>query len=62
MDIDVTGKLNSWSLFTYKNVFGLFMGTAEKWGTWKINTYYILISSAKSCWGYTIILASSYSA
>ena len=24
MDIDITEKLNDWTLFTYKNLFGLF--------------------------------------
>ena len=26
MDIDIIGKLNYWSLFTYTNLFGLFPG------------------------------------
>ena len=29
MDIDIIGKLNDWTLFTYKNLFGLFSKYAE---------------------------------
>ena len=60
MDIDI-GKLNDWTLSTYKNLFGLFSSKAEICWTCKINASYILSSSIKSCWGYTIILISSYS-
>ena len=56
MDIDITGKLNDWILFTYKKLFGLFSRKAEICRTWKINASYILSSSAKSCWVYTIII------
>ena len=61
MDIDITGKLNDWTLFTYKNLFGLFSRKAEICWSWKINASYILRSKAKSCWGYTIIPISSNS-
>ena len=29
MDIDIIGKLNDWTLFTYKNLFGLFPKNSE---------------------------------
>ena len=56
MNIDIIGKLNEWTLFTYKSLFRLFPRKAEIWQTWKINASWILSSSAKICWVYTIIL------
>ena len=29
MNIDITGNLNDWTLFTYKNLFGLYSRMAE---------------------------------
>ena len=29
MDIDIIGKLNDWTSFSYKNLFGLFSRKAE---------------------------------
>ena len=29
MDIDIIGKLNDWTLYTYKNLFGLFSKYVE---------------------------------
>ena len=49
MDVDIIGKLNDETLFTYKNLFGLFFRKAEICRTWKINASYILSFSAKSC-------------
>ena len=60
--MDIIGKLNDWTLFIYKNLSGLFSTKAEICRTWKINASYILSSSPKSCWSYTIILKFSYSA
>ena len=56
MDIVITGKLNDWTLFTYKNSFGLFSRKAEICQTWKTNAFYnsSMSSSAKSCCSYTI--------
>ena len=48
MDIDITGKLNFLTLFTFKK-FGLFSRKVEICRTWKINASYILGSSARSC-------------
>ena len=56
MDTDIIGKLYDWTLFTCKNLFGLFSGKVEICWIWKIKASYILSSSAKSYWGYTIIL------
>ena len=53
MDIDISGKLNDWTLFTYKNVFELIFRKAEICRTLKING-----SSAKRCWVYTIDLST----
>ena len=46
----------------YLDIFlsGLFSRKSEISWTRKINTSYILSSSAKSCWGYTTILISFY--
>ena len=60
MNIDITGKFNDWTLFTYRYLFGSFSRKAETCRTWKINASFIL--SPKSCWGYTIILISFCSA
>ena len=49
MEIDIIEKLNELSLFTYKNLFKLFFRKAEICQTKKINTSYILNSSAKTC-------------
>ena len=38
MDIDIIGKLNDWTLFTYKDLFELFSKKAEIYLTSKINT------------------------
>ena len=62
MDLDIIENLNDWTLFTYKNLFGLFSRKTEIYQTYKINAPYILSSSAKSCWGYTIIFMSTNSA
>ena len=37
-------------------MFALFSRKAEIYQTWKVNTFYILLFSAKSCSGYAIIL------
>ena len=37
MDILVIGKLNDWTVFTDKNLFGLIAKKAEISQTWKIN-------------------------
>ena len=50
--MDITGKLNDWTLFMYKNLFGLFSSKAEISWIRRINVSYILSSSAKSYWGY----------
>ena len=47
MNIDITGKLNDWTLFTCKNLFGL--TKAEIHRNWKINASNMVSSSAKSC-------------
>ena len=39
----------------------LYLHKAKICQTWKINVSYILSSSAKNCWGYTIILTFTYS-
>ena len=44
MGIDIIGKLNDGTLFTFKKLFGLFSRKAEICQTWKINVSYILIS------------------
>ena len=49
MDIDITERLNEWTLFAYKNLFALFSRKAEISQTWKINASVILSSSAKIC-------------
>ena len=36
-------------IYRYKNLFVLFSRKADKCRAWKINAYYILSSSAKSC-------------
>ena len=56
MDIHTIGKLNDWTLFTYKILFGLISRKDEICWTLKANASYILISSVKSCWAYTINL------
>ena len=56
MDIFIIRKLHDRTLFTYKNLFWSISRKAEIWWTWKINAFYILSSSAKSCIGYTIII------
>ena len=56
MDIDIIGKLNDWTLLTYKNLSALFFRKTEICWTKKINASYILRSSAKSCWSCVIIL------
>ena len=53
MAIDIPGKLNYWTLFKYKNLFGLFSSKVETCRTWKINVSNNLSFSTKSCWGYT---------
>ena len=62
MDISAIGKLNDGTLFTYKNLFGLFSGKTGTCQFRKINVPYILTSSTKSCWAYTIIAIFSSSA
>ena len=62
MDADVIWKFIDWTLFTYKNVCGLFSRNAEICQTLEINVTHIFSSGAKSCCGYIIILISSYSA
>ena len=59
MDIDIIGKLNDWTLFTYKNLLVLFSRKAGMYQTWKI---YILSFSAESCWVSIIKGISSCSA
>ena len=58
MDTNITGKLNDWTLFTYKKLFGLFSRKAKICWTWKFNASFILSSSTKNCWYYTLILIS----
>ena len=55
LSLSLCSTFNDRTLFTYKNLFGLFSKKAEICWTWKINEPYILRSSTKSCWGYTII-------
>ena len=62
MYIVIIGKLIDWTLFTYRNLLGLISRKVEIYETKKINVSYILSSSVKSFWGYTIIFISSYSA
>ena len=47
--IDIIGEVNDSTLFTCRNLFGLFSRKAEICQTWKINGSYILSFSAKSC-------------
>ena len=35
--MDIKGNLNVRTLFTYKNLFGLFSRKAEIWQTWKVS-------------------------
>ena len=49
-------------IYIYIYIYGLFSRKAEITWTRKMNVPYILSSSAKSCWVYTIIFISSYSA
>ena len=61
--MDINGKFNDWTLFTYKNLFKLFSRKTKTCQTKKINESYIPSFIANTCcWGYAIIFISSYPA